>query len=137
MASDKIKKQKKETEEKTELPKITETNNGMHTPHDHEIERKKQRLIWFGALCIFLLILVMWAWNAKILFYKLSEYKKTNAKKTSIIQDAKQDLETMLETFKKQNALEEATKTQAENQKIESAENSNLQSILKNIIEKK
>ena len=58
-----------------------------------EARKKKERLMWFGVLCIVIIILVMWAWNMWILIYQTVE---TNAD-APLFSDVTNDFNEILE----------------------------------------
>ena len=58
-----------------------------------EGRKKKERLMWFGVLCIVIIILVMWAWNMWILIYQTVE---TNAE-APLFSDVTNDFNEILE----------------------------------------
>ncbi len=65
-----------------------------------ELIKKKERLMWFGVLCIVGLILVMWVWNMSILVYQTVQSDNTSPLLTEISTDFDKILEDNITNIK-------------------------------------
>jgi len=70
---------------------------------NREIQRKKQRLLWIGVLSLAVVILAMWAWNAKILLYAMN-YREKNP---SLLETAREDFYDAVRTVNEHNQFQE------------------------------
>lgn len=113
-------------EAKKERPKVArskkeeEKTHAHHFAYEHHHVHPKRRLLWFGVACLTIIVIAMWALNARVFLYQLSAQSES-LRSSELLDQAKDDFQEVLDTINQRKEEEKATRAAVE-QQIEDAE---------------
>ncbi len=125
-----------EVEVKKPTLKSSRKTHAHHFMYEHHHVMPKKKLLWFGVICLTVVMIAMWALNTRVFLYQITQQGEA-LKSPTVLLNVKDDFQKVLDATKREEAKREATKAQVEKQ-IKTAESEiKLEQGLKSVIKEK